>query len=84
MDRVFVLEKEVARLTLENEVLREELRLALYRQFAKSSEKAPDQKGLPFEDLAVRESAESIAVVVIAQHERRTKAGRAYSDETGH
>jgi len=76
MDRVIALEKEVARLKAENEGLREELRLALHRQFGKSSEKTLDQGELPFEDLEAGETPESIEVTVVAQHERRTKGGR--------
>lgn len=76
MDRVSALESEVRSLKAENERLREELRLALHRQFGKSSEKSPDQGELPFEDLEAGETPESIEVTVVAQHERRTKAGR--------
>ena len=56
--------------------VQEELRLALQRQFGKSSEKVVGQDDLPFEDLQNDETPESIETVVIAQHERRNKAGR--------
>ena len=83
MDRVAELEKEVSQLTTRNAKLeadlrrvQEELRLALHRQFGKSSEKLPGQDDLPFEDLQDDETPESIETVVIAQHVRRSKAGR--------
>lgn len=83
MNRVEELEQENAKLTTRNAKLeadlrrvQEELRLALQRQFGKSSEKVVGQDDLPFEDLKDDESPESIETVVIAQHERRAKAGR--------
>ena len=83
MKRVAELEQENAKLTARNAKLeadlrrvQEELRLALQRQFGKSSEKVVGQDELPFEDLKDDESPESIETVVIAQHERRSKAGR--------
>ncbi len=83
MKGVAELEQENAKLTarttkLEAEILRlrEELRLALQRQFGKSSEKIVGQDDLPSEDLQNDETPESIETVVIAQHEWRSKAGR--------
>lgn len=83
MSRVAELELENEKLTTRNAKLeadlrrvREELRLALQRQFGKSSEKSPDQGELPFEDLEARETPEKIEATVVAQHERRSKAGR--------
>lgn len=83
MKLVAELEKEVedknkliAKLETDLKRIQEELRLALQRQFGKSSEKVVGQDDLPFEDLQNDETPESIETVVIAQHERRTKAGR--------
>ena len=70
------LENRVGSLESENDRLREELRLALHRQFGKSSEKLVGQDELPFEDLQNDETPESIETAVIAQHQRRSKAGR--------
>lgn len=83
MDRVAQLEQEVSQLTTRNTMLeaelqrvQEELRLALQRQFGKSSEKVAGQDDLPFEDLKDDETPQSIETVVVDQHERRSKAGR--------
>ena len=83
MKRVADLDQEVSQLKTYNAKLeadlkrvQEELRLALQRQFGKSSEKVVGQDELPFEDLQNDETPESIETVVIAQHERRSKAGR--------
>jgi len=83
MNRVIELEQENTKLRTDNAKLeadlkrvQEELRLALQRQFGKSSEKVAGQDDLPFEDLKEDETPESIQTVVIAQHERRSKAGR--------
>jgi transposase len=56
--------------------LEEQLRLALYRAFGKSSEKLPGQDDLPFEDLKDDETPATIETTVVAEHERRSKAGR--------
>lgn len=70
--------KDLKIIGLENRVrhLEEQLRLALYRAFGKSSEKLPGQDDLPFEDLKVDETPATIEAVVVAEHERRSKAGR--------
>ena len=67
--RIGDLESEIAQ-------LREELRLALFRQFGKSSEKLVGQGELAFEDLEPGETPQDIEKSVVAQHERRRKAGR--------
>ena len=83
MQRLAELEQEntklktyAAKLEADLKRIQEELRLALQRQFGKSSEKLVGQDELPFEDLQDDETPESIETVVIAQHERRSKVGR--------
>jgi transposase len=83
MDRAVELEHEniklktyAAKLEADLKRVQEELRLALQRHFGKSSEKVVGQEELAFEDLENDETPQSIETVVIAQHERRSKAGR--------
>ncbi len=54
----------------------EELKLALYRQFSKASEKLIGQNDLPFEDLLPQESTESVQADSEEKQVRHRKAGR--------
>lgn len=65
-------------LKLENRVkyLTEQLRLALFRQFGKSSESLPGQPDLPFDDLKPGETAEVVQQESEARETTRKKVGR--------
>ena len=83
MGRIAVLEAEAKKkdlkiATLESRVaqLMAELRLALYRQFGKSSEQLVGQADLPFDDLKLDETPESVEAESEAAQVHRKKAGR--------
>ena len=83
MGRIAVLEAEAKKkdlkiATLESRVaqLMAELRLALYRQFGKSSEQLVGQADLPFDDLKLDETSESVEAESEAAQAHRKKAGR--------
>jgi len=56
--------------------LEEQLRLALFRQFGKSSEQLQGQADLPFDDLKPGETLESVEVQAESAEVTRKKAGR--------
>ena len=76
MSRVAELEHENLTLKALVKNLEERLKLALFRQFGRSSEQLVGQSDLPFEDLLAGESPESVETLVVEAHERGKKAGR--------
>ena len=70
------LEKKIPVLNAKIERLIEELKIALYRQYVRTSEKFVGQDDLPFEDLKVEEAPESVTDDSEKAETHRKKAGR--------
>ena len=70
------LETRATRLEAFNAQLIEELKLALYRLWSRTSEKFIGQNDLPFEDLKPLETPETIEQEIEEKHEARRKSGR--------
>lgn len=75
-------QKYIHSLKVENDILREKLRLALYHKFGRSSEKIDSSQQELFEELEENQTPEATdETTVVASHQRQKNAGRKPLDE---
>jgi transposase len=76
-------QKYIHSLKVENDILREKLRLALYQRFGRSSEKIDSSQQELFEEIEEDQAPETTTdeTTIVAAHQRQKNAGRKPLDE---